>query len=100
MTPGFVRRAALSPRSARSQVPSISDIRSGTTPYWLVLRGPAYWRTCVAVHYETLADEVTDSKSMSPCGTSRRFVATHRLGRYWRHSGHTRSVANVRMRRD
>jgi len=25
---------------------------------------------------------------MSACGTSRRFAATHRLGRYWRHSGH------------
>src|SRR5262249_10877232 len=33
-------------------------------------------------------------------GTSRRFVATHRLGRYWRHSGRARSVAKVRMRRD
>jgi len=29
-----------------------------------------------------------------------RFVATHRLLRYWRHSGHAGSVANVRMRRD
>ena len=33
-------------------------------------------------------------------GTSRGFVATHRLGRLWRHSGHARSVANVRVRRD
>src|SRR6516162_9255314 len=37
---------------------------------------------------------------MTANGTSRRFVATHRLGRYWRHSGHARSVADVRMRRD
>src|SRR6516164_9047015 len=29
-------------------------------------------------------------------GTSRRFVATHRLGRFWRHSGYTKSVAKVR----
>ena len=37
---------------------------------------------------------------MSAHGTLRRFVATHRLSRYWRYSGHAGSVANVRMRRD
>src|SRR5262249_36739363 len=51
MRPGFVRRAALSPRSGAS-IPSISDIRSRTRPYWLVLSDPTYRRTCVAVHYE------------------------------------------------
>src|SRR5262245_13277255 len=53
-----------------------------------------------------LADDVIDWLHLlvrlltAAYGTSRRFVATHRLGRFWRHSGHARSVANVRMRRD
>jgi hypothetical protein len=37
---------------------------------------------------------------MSAYGTSRRFVATHRLGRYWRHSGHAIRIASVSIRRD
>jgi hypothetical protein len=31
---------------------------------------------------------------MSACGTSRRFVAKHQFGRYWRHSGHGEGVAS------
>src|SRR6476620_409311 len=45
-----------------------------------------------AVFIVTRVDEVISrlkfvALHMSLCGTSRRFVATHRLGRCWRHSG-------------
>ena len=48
------------------------------------------------------ADEVIDLLRLLTAahGTTQRFVPTHRRGRYWRHSGHARSIANVRMRRD
>jgi len=32
-------------------------------------------------------------------GTKRRFVATHRFGRHWRHSGHRRSLLPVEATR-
>src|SRR5262249_38114545 len=38
--------------------------------------------------------------AMSTHGTKRHFVATHEFGRYRRHSGHARSIANLWMRRD
>jgi len=48
------------------------------------------------------ADEVIDLLRLLTAahGTTQRFVPTHRRGRYCRHSGHARSIANVRMRRD
>src|SRR5262245_13751051 len=32
-------------------------------------------------------------RGLSVCGTKQRFVATHRLGRYWRHSGYAIRIA-------
>jgi hypothetical protein len=44
------------------------------------------------VHAFLLLNEISARRPsrmqcMSPVGTSRRFAVTHRLGRYWRHSG-------------
>src|SRR5262249_17500411 len=42
------------------------------------------------------ADEVIDLLRLLTAahGTTQRFVPTHRRGRYWRHSGHARSIAS------
>jgi len=41
---------------------------------------------------ESLLPEIIND-FFNKIGTKRRFVATHRFGRHWRHSGHRRSLA-------
>ena len=112
-------------RQSRAIVASnsfISDDQCSFNPEYQVLYGAGIAAVCELLH-SALIGRSKGTRGASPAArTSQVFPlswlatadevidllrlltaahgTTHRCGRYWRHSGHARSIANVRMRRD